>query len=250
MDVGSMTIPGPGYSLLDGLGTCLAVAQRALLEVRALARIPGPEGKRGPAGERGEAGKAGPAGSAGRAGIDGKDGEPGPQGKPGALPVARDWTPGIVHYAGTVVAYAGASFQATRDTGQAPGHADWICLARPGRDAAMPTVRGTFAEGETYAALDIVALGGSSFIARHDAPGACPGSGWQLIASAGKPGKPGPKGDDGASGERGERGSTGPTIVGWRIDREAYTAQPVMSDNSKAPLLELRALFEQFHEAR
>jgi hypothetical protein len=114
----------------------------------------------------------------------------------------------------------------------------------------MPTVRGTFAEGETYAALDIVALGGSSFIARHDAPGACPGSGWQLIASAGKPGKPGPKGDDGAPGARGERGSTGPTIVGWRIDREAYTAQPVMSDNSKAPLLELRALFEQFHEAR
>jgi hypothetical protein len=248
MDVGSMSTPGPlGYSLLDGLSTCLAVAQRALLVVRTLARIPGPEGKRGPTGERGEAGKTGPAGPAGRAGIDGKDGEPGPQGKPGALPVARDWTPGIVHYAGTVVAHAGGAYQATRDTGQAPGHADWICLARPGRDAGMPMVRGTFAEGETYAALDIVALGGSSFIARRDGPGACPGEGWQLIASAGKPGKPGPKGDDGA---RGERGSTGPTIIGWRIDREAYTAQPVMSDNSKAPMLELRALFEQFHEAR
>ncbi len=248
-----MTTPGPAYSLLDGLSTCLALAQRALVEVRALARTPGPEGKRGPAGERGEAGKTGPAGPAGRAGIDGKDGEPGPEGKPGVLPVARDWAPGIVHYAGTVVAHAGGAFQATRDTGQAPGHADWSCLARPGRDAAMPTVRGTFAEGETYAALDIVALGGSSFIARQDAPGPCPGPAWQLIASAGKPGKPGPKGDHGAPGARGERGPAGepaPTIIGWNIDREAYTAQPVMSDNSEAPPLELRALFEQFHEGR
>ena len=245
-----MTTPRLEYSLLDGLSTCLAVAQRALLEVRALARIPGPEGKRGAAGDRGEAGKPGPAGPAGRAGIDGKDGEPGPQGKAGVLPVARDWAPGIVHYAGAVVAHAGGTFQATRDTGQAPGHADWVCLARPGRDAAMPRVRGTFAEGETYAALDIVALGGSSFIARQDAPGSCPGDGWQLMAKPGKRGEPGPKGDDGAPGARGERGLAGPTIIGWRIDREAYTAQPVMSDNSAAPLLELRALFEQFHEAR
>lgn len=243
----------PGYTLLEGLSTCLAVAQRALVEVRALARIPGPEGKPGAAGERGEAGKPGAPGPAGRAGVDGKDGEPGPQGKPGVLPVARDWTPDTVHYAGTVVAYAGGTFQAARDTGQVPGHADWACLARPGTDAAMPTVRGTWRDGETYAALDIVALGGSSFIARQNAPGACPGDGWQLIASAGKPGKPGPKGDHGPPGARGERGPAGepgPVILGWRIDRETYSAQPIMSDNSEAPPLELRALFEQFHEGR
>jgi len=249
-----MTTPRAEYSLLDGISTCLAVAQRALVEVRALARIPGPEGKRGPAGERGEAGKTGPAGPAGRAGIDGKDGDPGPQGKPGALPVARAWAPGI-HYAGAVVAYAGGTFQATRDTGQAPDHdaSDWTCLARPGRDAVMPKVRGTWREGETYAALDIVALNGGSFIARTDDPGPCPGPAWQLIASAGKPGKPGPKGDHGAPGARGERGPAGepaPVILGWRIDREAYTAQPIMSDGSEAPPLELRAFFEQFHEAR
>jgi hypothetical protein len=224
------------------------MAQRALVEVRALARIPGPEGKRGAAGERGEAGKPGPAGPAGRAGIDGKDGETGPQGKPGSLPVVRDWEPDLVHYAGAVVVHAGATWQAARDTGQAPGHADWICVARPGRDAVLPKVRGTWSEVETYAALDIVALGGSSFIARRAAPGPCPGEGWQLIASAGKPGRPGPKGDPGETGSRGLPGPAAPLIVGWTIDRKTYTATPILSDQSKAPPLELRSLFEQFHD--
>jgi hypothetical protein len=33
--------------------------------------------------------------------------------------------------------------------------------------------------------LDIVTFDKSSFIARHDEPGPCPGDGWQLIAAHG-----------------------------------------------------------------
>ena len=200
--------------------------------------MPGAPGLRGAAGERGERGEPGPAG---------ERGERGEQGKPGELPVARDWVPDLVHYAGAVVAHVSGTYQAKRDTGQAPGHADWICLARPGRDAAMPQVRGTWNDGETYAALDIVALGGSSFIARRDRPGSCPGEGWQLIASAGKSGIKGPPGERGEQGLRGLPGAAAPVLIGWKIDREAYAAIPILSDQSEAPALELRSLFEQFH---
>jgi Collagen triple helix repeat (20 copies) len=82
----TMSVPAPQYTLFEGLGTCLAMARRALDEVRALARIPGPEGKRGPkgeAGEKGERGEAGKVGPAGRDGLDGKDGERGQKGEAG-----------------------------------------------------------------------------------------------------------------------------------------------------------------------
>ncbi|WP_247781084.1 hypothetical protein [Bradyrhizobium sp. 170] len=141
----------------------------------------------------------------------------------------------------------GGTYQARCDTARTPPHEDWACLAAKGRDAAMPKIIGTYREGETYSYLNIVALGGSSFIARTDDPGPCPGEGWQLIASAGRPGKQGPKGERGEAGARGERGLPAPGILGWRIDREAYTATPIMSDDSEAPPLQLRPLFEQFH---
>jgi len=244
-------IPVPSYTLFEGLGTCLAMARRALEEARALARLPGPEGKCGPkgeAGEKGERGEKGLTGPQGLAGAPGEPGLPGPRGERGALPVVREWAPDTVHYKGNVVAHAGGTWQAGCDTGQAPGHADWVCLAYPGRNAAMPTVRGTWSEAEAYAALDIVALSGSSFIARREAPGPCPGDGWQLIASAGRQGIKGPAGDRGASGERGLPGASAPVIIGWKIDRKAYAAIPILSDKSEAPPLELRSLFEQFHD--
>jgi hypothetical protein len=113
---------------------------------------------------------------------------------------------------------------------------------------------GTYREGGDYSFLNIVATGGSSFIARTDDPGPCPGEGWQLIASAGKQGKPGPKGEPGEAGQRGERGERGlpaATIISWKIDRERYSITPIMSDNSEVEPLQLRGLFEQFHgEAR
>jgi hypothetical protein len=79
-------IPAPSYTLFEGLGTGLALARRALDEVRALARAPGPEGKRGPkgdAGDKGERGEPGKPGVAGAAGLDGKDGARGQKGEPG-----------------------------------------------------------------------------------------------------------------------------------------------------------------------
>jgi hypothetical protein len=114
----------------------------------------------------------------------------------------------------------------------------------------MPEVKGTWKEGETYAHLNIVALNGSSFIARHDDPGQCPGDGWQLIASAGKPGKPGPKGD------RGDAGPTGVTKVimvdykDWEVDRAKYTLTPILPDGSRGKPVPLRGLFEQYDGER
>src|SRR5262249_30816002 len=162
----------------------------------------------------------------------GKPGPRGEQGPPGKLPLAKLWMPETVHYAGDVVAYDGGTFQAKRDTGQPPPHADWICLATAGRDGNSITVRGTFDETAEYRRLAVVARNGGSFVARKDAPGPCPGSGWQLLTCPGKRGVAGEK------GERGPAGLSGATIREWKIDRARYLATPVMSDGSDGPQLE------------
>jgi hypothetical protein len=182
-------------------------------------------------------------GDQGQVGPAGPRGEEGPRGK---LPIVKLWTPETVYYAGDVVAYDGGTFQAQRDTGQPPSHAHWICLATAGRDGKTIAVRGTFDESVSYRRLDVVALNGGSFIALKDAPGPCPGPGWQLIASQGKRGVAGEKGDRGERGLQGSPGLSGATIREWKIDRERYVATPVMSDGRDGPPLELRGLFEQF----
>lgn len=122
---------------------------------------------------------------------------------PARFPVVRAWED-RVHYEGAVVAHNGATWQAARDTGREPPHEDWAVLAAPGTPGRGFSVRGTWSEGETYRALDVVALSGGSFMALRDDPGPCPGEGWQLMSRQGKAGQPGPR------GERGERGSAGP----------------------------------------
>jgi hypothetical protein len=95
--------------------------------------------------------------------------------------------------------------------------------------------------------------GSSSFIARKDQPGRCPGEDWQLIVSVGKQGRPGPPGAKGERGEPGSKGGPGapaPTILAWKVDRESYMVTPIMSDASEVPAIEMRALFEQFHDER
>jgi hypothetical protein len=184
-------------------------------------------------------------------GPPGPVGPRGEQGPPGKLPLVKLWVPETVHYAGDVVAYDAGTFQARRDTGQPPSHADWRCLATAGRDGKSITVRGTFNETAEYRRLDVVARNGGSFIALKDAPGPCPGSGWQLLASQGKRGAAGEKGERGPPGPRGDAGASAATIRDWKIDRARYLATPVMSDGSDGPQLELRGLFEQFFsEAR
>ena len=176
----------------------------------------------------------------------GPAGPRGEQGPPGKLPLVKLWTPETVHYEGDVVAYDGGTFQARRDTGQPPSHADWICLATAGRDGNSITVRGTFNETAEYRRLDVVARNGGSFVALKDKPGPCPGSGWQLVASQGKRGVAGERGERGPPGPRGDAGASSATICDWKIDRARYVATPLMSDGREGPPLELRGLFEQF----
>jgi hypothetical protein len=150
------------------------------------------------------------------------------------------------------VAFDGSLFQAQCDTGKSPLFSKhWLCLATAGADGRPIRHRGEFAADVEYHEHDAVLVGGSSFVALRDDPEhRCPGSGWQLLAAAGS------DGEDGATGPRGERGLIGPrgepapTITGWRVDRAAYAAVPLLSDGRDGPPLELRGLFEQFlHEA-
>ncbi|MEE4209343.1 MAG: hypothetical protein V2I43_08770 [Parvularcula sp.] len=112
---------------------------------------------------------------------------------PGNFPRLKGWTDGV-HYTGDVVVHDGATWQARQDTGKPPPHEDWTCIAAKGDkgdDGRSWTVRGTYGPEEMYHALDVVMLDGSSFVARQDDPGECPGDGWQLAASRGGRGKPG-----------------------------------------------------------
>ena len=199
---------------------------------------------------RGERGDQGDQGEPGPMGPPGPSGPQGEQGPPGKLPVAEAWVPETVFYAGDVVAFDGGTFQARRDTGQAPSHSDWICLASAGSDGRSIAVRGTFDEAADYHRNDVVACNGGSFIALKDGPGPCPGSGWQLVASPGKRGVTGLKGERGergAKGDPGERGQAAPAILSWQLDCEHYIAMPLLSDGTEGPLLNLRPLFEQYH---
>ncbi|HYD66175.1 hypothetical protein [Azospirillum sp.] len=138
--------------------------------------------------------------------------EKGDRGADGKMPVVRAWSD-RVHYEGEVVTLAGSTWQAAKDTGHAPPHADWTCIAAAGRDGRSPRVRETFDAGEQdYRELDIVALGGAAFIARKDNPGPCPGAGWQVISTQGKTGKPGERGGVGP------RGAAGPAIIEMAVD--------------------------------
>jgi hypothetical protein len=162
---------------------------------------------------------------------------------PAKFPVIDAWRPDRIHHEGAIVAHDGGTWQATRDTGKAPGTKDWVALAVPGRDGRTPRVRGTYTADATYQALDLVMRESSSFIATRDDPGPCPGDGWQMIACGGKRGAAGEKGE---RGPKGDAGASGTTIRDWKLDRTHYVATPIMSDGREGPPLELRGLFEQF----
>jgi hypothetical protein len=171
-------------------------------------------------------------------------------GPAGQFPLAKAFREGDVHYASEVVLFAGATWQATKDTGKAPPHTDWLCLAHAGVDGVSPTVRGTYDPKEKYTRLDIVAFNKGSFIARCDDPGDCPGDGWQLITSYGRRGErgqPGPRGDRGPPGPAGDPAAA---IKSWRFFPAKYIVVPVMADGREGPQLELRSLFEQYNEER
>jgi hypothetical protein len=119
------TIPAPRYTLVEAIGVCLALSQRALAEVRALTLIPGPPGERGLQGERGERGEPG---------LPGVPGEPGPPGTK-----ARQWRhrryydPKQAYAESDVVAHDGGSWLALCDEpGPLPGDG-WAQLTTRGQ---------------------------------------------------------------------------------------------------------------------
>src|SRR4029077_17190432 len=176
----------------------------------------------------------------GATGPPGPAGPRGEQGPPGKLPLVKLWMPETVYYAGDVVAYDGGAFQAMCDTGQPPSHAHWICLAAAGRDGKTIAMRGTFNETAEHHRLDLVVLNGGRFIVLKDAPGPCPGSGWQLLASQGKRGAAGEKGERGPPGPRGDVGARGGRIRDGKIAPAPCVAPPVRPEGSDGPPLELR----------
>ncbi len=212
--------------------------------------IRGPQGERGERGESvvGPRGEQGVPGVPGEIGLRGERGERGLEGPPGKLSIITAWKADTVFYESDVVSYEGATYQAIRDTGKAPGTDDWACIARAGKDGVTPIVRGTYSELQTYGYLDIVMSNGSSYIAMNNKPGLCPSKpGWQLLSSAGKRGDKGLSGPRGETGPRGLQGEPGATIVGWEYDEASFAATPIMSDGTSGAPLKMRGMFDLFH---
>lgn len=188
-------IPAPQYTLNEAMGVCLAMCHRALTEVRALARIPGPpgnigpEGKRGARGEigeKGERGESGKQGAIGPAGLDGKDGERGTKGEPGRnasdLTFLQDY---VVEQVGRTLKTATVT---TSDGGRT---LRWIMGETVHEiKTAIVLDAGVWKEGLSYSTGDGVTLGGSFFIAQTDTT-AKPGKSddWRLAVKRGTDGR-------------------------------------------------------------
>jgi integrin beta 3 len=188
-------IPAPQYTLTEGFGVCLAMCHRALAEVRALARMPGPPGDTGPEGKRGEPGKPGEKGERGEpgtpgamgpAGIEGKNGERGQKGEPGRN--ASDLT-FLQDYAAEQV---GRAFKTATVTTPDGGRTLRWAIGETVHEIKTAIVldAGVWKEGTSYAAGDGVTLGGSFFIAQTGTS-AKPGKSddWRLAVKRGNDGR-------------------------------------------------------------
>jgi collagen triple helix repeat protein len=190
----NQTIPAPQYSWNEAIGTAIALGQRALAEVRALARMPGPPGETGPegkrgakgdAGEKGERGEAGKQGPAGSPGLDGKDGERGAKGDPGRN--ASDLTLLQEHIDQRVE----RAIDAITVTSPDGGRTLRLTFGDKIREVKTAIVldAGVWKEGASYVPGDAVTLGGSLFIAQT-ATSAKPSKSddWRLAVQRGKDG--------------------------------------------------------------
>jgi len=168
--------------------------------------------------------------------------------QPAPLPVVRQWIANTAALAGEMFAHHGAMWQAKANTGQEPQQgSNWLCVSAPGRDGEPGRslrTRGLYRQGGSYKDLDVVVLNGSSFIAKCDNPGECPGDNWQVSALVGKRGDagdrglPGPKADTAAI-EKALR------ITSWTM-RDDYIATPTHGNGQSGASLDLRPLFERF----
>jgi Collagen triple helix repeat (20 copies) len=187
-------IPAPQYTLHEAIGVCLAMCERALAEVRALARMPGPPGETGPEGrcgpqgergEKGERGEAGNQGATGPAGADGKDGTPGQKGEPGRNAADLNY---LQNYAADQVARALKT--ATVMTPDGGRTLRWTVgdIVHEIKTAIVLDA-GVWKEGIAYLPGDAVTMGGSLFIAQAETS-AKPGKSddWRLAVQRGKDG--------------------------------------------------------------
>ena len=188
-------IPAPQYTLNEAMGVCLAMCHRALAEVRALARMPGPpgetgpEGKRGPrgeTGEKGERGEPGKQGAMGPAGLDGKDGERGAKGEPGRNATDLTFIEEMIEQR------VERKFKAAKLTTEDGGRTLRWAIGETVHEIKTAIVldAGVWKEGASYTAGDGVTLGGSFFIAQTPTT-AKPGKSddWRLAVKRGSDGR-------------------------------------------------------------
>src|SRR5262245_18461068 len=162
------TIPGPQYTFNEAIGVCLALCQRALAEVRALARMPGPRGERGPPGEIGIKGERGPKGDPGR--------------NAGDLAFLQEY----------VVEQLDRTLKTGKLTTPDGGRTLHWAIGEAVHEIKTATVldAGVWKDGTTYAAGDGVSLCGSFFVAQK-VTSAKPGKSdeWRLAMKRGSDGR-------------------------------------------------------------
>jgi integrin beta 3 len=189
------TIPAPQYTWNEAIGVCLAMCQRALAEVRALARLPGPPGDTGPegkrglqgeVGEKGERGEPGKPGAMGPAGSDGKNGERGQKGEAGRN--ASDLT----FLQDCVVEQVSRALKTATFTTPDGGRTLRWAIGDTVHEIKTAIVldAGVWKEGTTYVVGDGVTSGGSFFIAQAETA-ARPGKSddWRLAVKRGSDGR-------------------------------------------------------------
>src|SRR4029077_19931084 len=161
-------IPAPQYTLHEAIGVCLAMCQRALSEVRALAPMPGPRG------ERGEQGKQGPPGDRGIKGDTGRNAAD--------LTFLQDY---VTEQVGRAIKTASVT---TADGGRTLRWAIGETVHEI--KTAIVLDAGVWKEGAAYVAGDGVTMGGSFFTAQADTS-AKPGKSdeWRLAVKRGSDGR-------------------------------------------------------------
>jgi hypothetical protein len=169
-------------------------------------------------------------GKDGRDGIDGKDGADGLNGIDG-----RDGTDGKdadMEAIGKQIDDRFAAIPIPKDGKDGADGKDGLNGAdgRDGLDAYPGEARGLYDTEAEYRARDIVMLNGSSFMAKADSPGECPGDGWMLLAQRGKSGKPGDRGERGIEGKSGKDGAQ---IIALHLDDKDMKFIAVMDDGNQ-----------------
>ena len=183
-------IPGPSYTLAEAVHVCLQMGQRALAEVRALARLPGPQGQRGAKGEpgeKGERGEPGKPGPAGPPGLDGKDGQRGAKGEAGRN--AAD----LAYLEERIAEQVDRRFKTAMVTTPDGGRTLRLAFGEAVHEIKTAVVidAGIWREGTAYARGDGVTFGGNFFIAQVDTTSAKPGASedWRLAVRRGADGR-------------------------------------------------------------